>query len=476
MPFGFFTSKNKQAKNDEPQSPKVDSDSEASSGDIPNAQNVAAPDDSYLQGREGHLSSEQIKALDEFKSRLEKDGYYRRATEQEPASHDDSTLLRFLRARRFEINGGINQFKETEDWRKHNKIEKLYADIDIDSYEESRRMYPQWTGRRDYRGIPVYLFVIKHLNSKNMASYIDKTEKEPVTKGGEHEALPVPNRLLRLFALYENMTQFVTPLCSSLPRPHPETPVVSTTNIVDISGVGLKQFWNLKGHMQDASVLATAHYPETLDRIFVVWSWIKRWFDPVTTSKIFILSEKDVKPTLLKFMPPDSFPKQYGGELDFDWTDMPHFDEPARQLAGALERINPRTAQGDVSRSHGDAELAAKPSFLVGPVKWLVDRLQILGTVGGATRRRTVTVAEQSSGASAAASATASAAAPEPAEVPNAAEPPASRVSSRTKSIEGDGQKTVSSAEAESSLPGGESGKPVHVDVKAEVATNKGEQ
>jgi hypothetical protein len=38
---------------------------------------------------------------------------------------------------------------------------------------------------------------------------------------------------------------------------------------VDINGVGLKQFWNLKSHMQDASVLATAHYPETLDRIFV---------------------------------------------------------------------------------------------------------------------------------------------------------------------------------------------------------------
>jgi hypothetical protein len=44
---------------------------------------------------------------------------------------------------------------------------------------------------------------------------------------------------------------------------------VTSTNIVDVSGVGLKQFWNLKSHMQDASVLATAHYPETLDRIFV---------------------------------------------------------------------------------------------------------------------------------------------------------------------------------------------------------------
>lgn len=84
-----------------------------------------------------------------------------------------------------------------------------------------------------------------------------------------HAGSTVPPKLLRLFALYENMIRFVVPLCSSLPRPNPETPISSTTNIVDISGVGLKQFWNLKGHMQDASVLATAHYPETLDRIFV---------------------------------------------------------------------------------------------------------------------------------------------------------------------------------------------------------------
>lgn len=76
--------------------------------------------------------------------------------------------------------------------------------------------------------------------------------------------------MLRLFALYENLVRFVLPLCSAIPdRPQPETPVSLSNNIVDISGVSLKQFWNLKGHMQDASQLATAHYPETLDRIFV---------------------------------------------------------------------------------------------------------------------------------------------------------------------------------------------------------------
>lgn len=79
-----------------------------------------------------------------------------------------------------------------------------------------------------------------------------------------------PAKLLRLFALYENLTRFVMPLCTALTdREYPRTPITQSNNIVDISGVGLKQFWNLRNHMQDASTLATAHYPETLDRIFV---------------------------------------------------------------------------------------------------------------------------------------------------------------------------------------------------------------
>lgn len=120
--------------------------------------------------------------------------------------------------------------------------------------------------------------MIKNLNSKNMADYSSKTSSSK--PASTHQSSTVPPRLLRLFALYENMVRFVLPLCSSLSRPNPETPVVSTTNIVDISGVGLKQFWNLKGHMQDASVLATAHYPETLDRIYVCFSLFSFFFCP----------------------------------------------------------------------------------------------------------------------------------------------------------------------------------------------------
>ncbi|KAG4220822.1 hypothetical protein PC116_g30699 [Phytophthora cactorum] len=100
-------------------------------------------------------------------------------------------------------------------------------------------------------------------------------------------------------------------------------------------------FWNLKSHMQAASQLATAHYPETLDRIFIigapmffstVWGWIKRWFDPVTVSKIFILQEHDVLPVLTTFMDIKNIPKAYGGELDWDFFDEPAWDDEVKRI------------------------------------------------------------------------------------------------------------------------------------------------
>jgi len=110
--------------------------------------------------------------------------------------------------------------------------------------------------------------VIKELDSKNVHKY-QKDSQAYKDSLPYHKTLATPAKMLPLFALYHNLLNFVLPLVSALERPNPEVPITNSTNIVDISHVGLTQFWNLKGHMQDASVLATAHYPETLDRIFV---------------------------------------------------------------------------------------------------------------------------------------------------------------------------------------------------------------
>lgn len=262
---------------------------------------------------------------------------------------------RFLRARRWVVQDAYKQFSDTEQWRAANHLDVLYSTIDLDAYEQSRRLvretrvqpvfqvtaadqellqYPQWTGRRDRRGIPLYLFEIRHLDSKTVSAYEKSAESDTYSKALTDGSTPA--KLLRLFALYENLTRFAQPMCTHLPdRPHLETPITLSTNIVDVSGVSLRQFWNLKSHMQAASQLATAHYPETLDRIFIigapmffstVWAWIKRWFDPITVSKIFILGSHEVKSTLEAFVDPKNIPKQYGGELEFNWGEMPNLD------------------------------------------------------------------------------------------------------------------------------------------------------
>ncbi|KAL8828668.1 MAG: hypothetical protein Q9170_006499 [Blastenia crenularia] len=339
----------------------------------------ASSEQTRLKGHIGHLTEQEEKALIEFKKISADQGVYLPESSTQRASHDDGTLVRYLRARRFVPQDALVQFKDTEHWRKENNLDALYERIDIDDYQEARSVYPQWTGRRDRRGIPVYLYEIGKLDSKKMIAYSQATSKSKA-KG------PSPSRMLRLFALYENLTRFVMPLCSAVPgRPNPETPVDQSNNIVDISRVGLKQFWNLRSHMQDASQLATAHYPETLDRIFIigapsffptVWGWIKKWFDPITTSKIFILSQDQVKPTLSAFMDVSSIPKKYGGDLDFECGMMPSIDPEIRKC---LDLKNPKL----------------EGLFLTGPTRWVDgsegDMVALsVGSIGGKPHKEAV--------------------------------------------------------------------------------------
>ncbi|KAI1352428.1 CRAL-TRIO domain-containing protein [Xylaria sp. FL0043] len=290
----------------------------------------------YPTGHLGHLTEHEQQALIDFKTLLEEKGLYKPGP---PPSHDDPTLLRYLRARKWVPQDAYGQFAETEKFRNANEIEKLYDTIDIDSYEASRKLYPRFTGHRDKRGIPIYVFQIRHLDSKAVADYEKSTE---TTYSKAKTDGKTPPKLLRLFALYENLTRFVQPLASQCTdREHPETPITLSTNIVDISHVSLRMFWNLKAHMQAASQLATAHYPETLDRIFIigapyffstVWGWIKRWFDPVTVSKIFILSDHDVLPVLTTFMDLEDIPKNYGGKLNWSFFDEPAYDDEIKRI------------------------------------------------------------------------------------------------------------------------------------------------
>lgn len=262
-----------------------------------------------------HLTDGQTAALDKFKKLCQERGYYQPGNDRTAPSHDDETLLRYLRARKFVPEEAFKQLKDTEDWRQENQLDKLYETIDISEYEASRRLYPQWIGRRDKRGIPFYVYEIGNLDSKAVTAYTSSKDKQ-----NQSTNTKTPWKMLKLFALYENLCRFVLPWCAALPdRAHQETPISQSNNIVDLTGVSLTKLFNLRNHMSDASKLATAHYPETLDRIFVVgapsyfptiWSWVKAWFDPITVVRRRTCTEMAVSATLTRHDSPKSSSSQ----------------------------------------------------------------------------------------------------------------------------------------------------------------------
>jgi hypothetical protein len=140
----------------------------------------------------------------------------------------------------------------------------------------------------------------------------------------------------------EVATAFYMPLCATL---HPDGIVDRGVNIIDLSGVSLRQFWTLRNHLQRASNMATSHYPETVDRMFIVgapsyfptvWGFIIKWFDPSTTSKIHILPEADVLSTLEQYIDRKNIPVRFGGDLQWSYGKPPSFDPEFRPFIGEL--------------------------------------------------------------------------------------------------------------------------------------------
>lgn len=290
---------------------------------------IAAP---QLAGHLGYLTDEQTEAFDTFKEELVKEGLYKPSTFAEdgttvltPATHDDATLLRFLRARSFQPPGAVAQFKQAEEWRKEIDMEKLYASgVSPEDLEHTRLFYPRWSGRRDKNGLPVYVYPVADLQNRQK----------------ELEAVPHKQRADRIIVLYEMMVRFHLPLCSHLPHPTSPHPISSTNTIIDLSNASFTSLFRLRGHFQEASKLATPYYPETLGTMIIVnapsffstvWGWIKGWFDEATRHKIHVLSKDNMAPTLLSLIDAKDLPKIYGGELDWEFG-QPIFDDETMKV------------------------------------------------------------------------------------------------------------------------------------------------
>lgn len=122
----------------------------------------------------------------------------------------------------------------------------------------------------------------------------------------------------RLVLEYEKFLTERLPACSRAVG----HPVETSCTILDLKGVGLKQFWDVKNSVQEASKIGQDRYPECMGKFYIinapwgfstVWSLVKGWLDPVTVAKINILSGSYQK-DLLAQIPEENLPHDLGGK------------------------------------------------------------------------------------------------------------------------------------------------------------------
>ncbi|PSK54067.1 Sec14 cytosolic factor [Elsinoe australis] len=249
-------------------------------------------------GHSGHLTGEQEAQVNQLRMMLEQAGYTERL--------DTLTLLRFLRARKFNVELSKQMFINCEKWRKEfgGGIDNLLQTFDFtEEKKKLSHLYPQYYHGTDKDGRPVY---IEQLGNIDLTAMYKITTEERL--------------LSNLVVEYEKVSDPRLPACSRKSGHLLET----CCTIMDLKGVGLSNMGQVYGYLQKASGISQNYYPERLGKLYVInapwgfsgaFSVVKKFLDPVTVAKIHVLGS-GYKSELLRQVDAENLPKEFGGSCE----------------------------------------------------------------------------------------------------------------------------------------------------------------
>lgn len=297
-------------------------------------------------GHPGHTTKEQDAAVHQLRMLLERDGYTKNL--------DTLSLLRFLRARKFNVELSKHMFTDCEKWRAEfgGGVDNLVRTFEYKERAEVFKYYPQYYHKTDREGRPVYI------------EQLGKVDLDAMRR------ITTDDRMLQnLVCEYEKLADPRLPACSRKSGSLLET----CCTIMDLKGVGLSKASSVYGYVGKASTISQNYYPERLGKLYVinapwgfsgVFSVVKRFLDPVTVSKIHILGSGYQK-ELLGQVPAENLPKEFGGTCacpggclfsdqgpwqDPEWTRTPAW---AKAPDNSIPATESHTGGGVPNGAHG---------------------------------------------------------------------------------------------------------------------------
>ncbi|XP_012513465.1 PREDICTED: SEC14-like protein 4 [Propithecus coquereli] len=245
-----------------------------------------------MSGRVGDLSPQQQEALARFQENL-------RDLLPTLSNADDYFLLRWLRARNFDLQKSENMLRQHVEFRKQQDLDNIlsWQPLEVIQLYDSGGLCGY-----DYEGCPVWFDIIGTLDPKGLL--LSASKQELIRK-----RIRVCELLLRECALQSE----------KLGRK-----IEMVLMVFDMEGLSLKHLWKpaVEVYQQFFAILE-ANYPEMLKNLIIVrasklfpvaFNLVKSFMSEETRRKIVILGD-NWKQELTKFISPDQLPMEFGGTM-----------------------------------------------------------------------------------------------------------------------------------------------------------------
>ena len=217
-------------------------------------------------------------------------------------NYDDLFLLRFLRARKFDLEKTMEMFKKFLQWRIDMKVDEIRESYQMENLVQIKKLYPHGYHKTDKQGRPIYI------------ELYDKTDVKGLFK------ITTEDKMVKYYIKqYERQIKYIFPACSAVVK----RPVEQSCTVLDANGIGITSlFGPIKGFVKLASDIGQDYYPEMLGKMTIVnvgflfravWSLVKSFIDPKTQNKINLL-KSTYKDDLLVLIDEENLPHFFGGK------------------------------------------------------------------------------------------------------------------------------------------------------------------
>ncbi|OSD07256.1 CRAL/TRIO domain-containing protein [Trametes coccinea BRFM310] len=242
--------------------------------------------------------------LKEFRETLVKQDLIR---DGDTIGTDDDTLLRFLRARHFNLKQSTIMWKNCQHWRKTVEgvgIDELYRQIDPFDYPERELVFDCWPlyfHKVDKKGRPLNFHHFGGIN-------LNKLQKN----------MSLERFWRTVLVNCEALTREVLPAAAEAAG----RPIGGTFVVVDLAGFGISQFWQMKDFARSSFQVSQDYFPETMAQLAIVnapmgfstiWNVMKPWLAKETVAKVAIYGS-DYRKALLELIDEDALPASLGGK------------------------------------------------------------------------------------------------------------------------------------------------------------------